>query len=123
MEREKVSLTFIFFLVFIGLLIVGFVFYAGKVFISFLRAIPLSPLDDNTLIEDFGSCSDSDGGIVFSEKGEILYTKKFLAWDWQSNAIDECDGNELAEYYCNSNGAVKGIVMCENQCNDGRCMK
>lgn len=123
MEREKVSPAFILFLIIIGFFVVGLVFYTGKLFVSFLKAIPLSPLDDNTLIENLESCSDSDGGIVFFERGEILYAHKFLAWDWQSNLMDKCNGNKLVEYYCQSNGAVKGIVKCENGCEDGRCMK
>ena len=109
--------------VLLGVMVVGVLVMFGKSLGVFFSSIELSPLEDNVLVEDSEGCSDSDGGIFFSNKGKASYKFKFLFFSiFSREVIDECDGNELSEYYCSTDGIVRGVFSCEGGCLDGACL-
>lgn len=97
--------------------------FASNVFMAVRQSVPLSPLEDNVKIDDTRECSDSDGGIFLNKKGTVTYKTGILFLKWYVDISDECNGNELTEYYCGGeNYFTKGVVTCEKECAEGRCI-
>lgn len=74
---------------------------------------------DNTDESDSEICSDSDGGIFSTVKGEITNGSGNLAQDYCK------DKNSLVEYYCtqdNNNGFAQFGFRCPAGCEEGACL-
>ena len=72
-----------------------------------------------TITEEKGeqTCTDSDGGVNYYKKGEVIdkYGKKYT---------DYCYMNYLREYYCTSYGdAMLKLYYCPHGCSNGACTK
>ncbi len=70
--------------------------------------------DDLRKAFDDDSCYDSDGGKDYYTKGT---TKK-----GSSNFKDKCYGNELMEFYCDSDQIQNRMMECAGGCSDGKCL-
>jgi hypothetical protein len=122
MDRDRVSSWFLIILIIIGVLIIIFVLVLSNFFLTVLKSTELSPLDDNLSIKNTVDCSDSDGGIIFGEIGEIIFKQKIFFWGREVKVSDYCKGNELVEYYCSDGGMIKGVVVCNYGCGKGKCL-
>ena len=109
--------------VLLGVMVVGILLMFSNGLSVFFSSIELSPLEDNISVEDFEGCSDSDGGIFFSNKGKVSYEFRLLFLSFAREESDECDGSELSEYYCSADGIVRGIFSCEEGCLGGECLR
>ncbi len=65
-------------------------------------------------------CTDSDDGMNYYQKGILTVT--------HNNGVkeifeDECNGEKINEYVCNSDGgySISTSFECPNGCNDGAC--
>ena len=74
--------------------------------------------DDLTkLFEEEQTCTDSDDGKEYYERGTIMITNGIGA----SVTSDYCIGNTVNEYYCSGNEQAVTDYNCENGCEDGAC--
>jgi len=64
------------------------------------------------------SCSDTDGGKNYYEKGEA--TVQGLGY--QTTFIDSCQDSTLNEGYCENNDIQAIKYKCPHLCKDGRCV-
>jgi len=64
------------------------------------------------------SCSDTDGGKNYYEKGEV--TVQGLGY--QTTFIDSCQDSTLNEGYCENNDIQAIKYKCPHLCKDGRCV-
>ena len=115
---------FLIFLLLAGVLLYGIYNLVSKVSVLSQKSINIkySPLEDNIYVKNSAECFDSDEGIFFTKKGEVSYEFKFIFLRFNDKVSDECNGNELTEYYCSDNNIVRGIVLCPNKCDDGACL-
>ena len=116
-------LFILFFVVLLGLFVLGIVFYLSSNFNLFYSSIELSPLEGEIFVDDSVECRDSDGGIFFNERGEVNYKQEFIFFDFDRVVVDKCNGDELSEYYCSDGVVVEGIVYCDGGCVDGTCLE
>jgi len=68
------------------------------------------------------TCSDSDGGKDYFEKGETIRGAESSA----GAKIDRCDykGEFLTEYYCGEDKSILStIYSCPGKCEDGACVE
>ena len=74
------------------------------------------------------TCTDSDGGLNYYVNGSlILYNNPSQGYNAYSQ--DYCNGDNLREVYCDTNGVVDGVYgyseifyNCSNGCSDGACV-
>lgn len=80
--------------------------------------------------ESKASCSDSDDGLTYSERGVVTYTNWVFSNTNKSvrlatNSVhDYCRGNTLYEFSCDPakpGSYVKTQYKCSNGCNNDRC--
>jgi thiol-disulfide isomerase/thioredoxin len=68
------------------------------------------------VVPDSDTCTDSDGGKNYYEKGTV---------EMGVTVTDTCSGNTLSEGYCKGKGggypAIQGCI-CPNGCEDGACL-
>ncbi len=62
-------------------------------------------------------CSEEDGGLNFDKRSVVTGAKEGIAF----MKMDECLGNVLQEYYCESRELKLQNNICENGCYAGRC--
>ena len=60
------------------------------------------------------TCTDSDGGLNYSEKGVVYYG--------QNEFNDYCLGSDLVEWYCKYNEVSALKYKCPESCQNGACM-
>jgi hypothetical protein len=113
-------ITFVVF--FAAMVLWGVSFLVSKASLIIQQSTPLSPLEDEVLIENSESCIDSDGGVFFDRKGRVSYLRGFLFLKWSSDAVDSCKGNILTEYYCAGEQLKSGNSECGGGCFEGRCL-
>lgn len=71
-------------------------------------------------------CTDSDGGVIYNEKGKVHGLEAPNVWDdW----VDYCgvageETGKLVEYSCEQNDyGKKNLYECPNGCSDGACIQ
>ena len=63
-------------------------------------------------------CTDTDGGIVWSEQGNTYgVDDAFVSY----SKLDYCSGDILHEYYCDGNDWAMTYRECDGECRDGAC--
>jgi len=73
---------------------------------------------------ELSSCHDKDNGKDYYVKGKTTYG----LIDMKYEAVDECNGDKLAENYCATddiNGGMTSYVeeySCSNGCSEGKCL-
>lgn len=70
------------------------------------------------------TCTDSDDGLSYFEKGNVSITYQGGSAGAQSApSVDSCSGNVLTEYSCNENqGRDETEFTCPHGCQDGACI-
>lgn len=63
------------------------------------------------------SCSDSDGGKDYTEKGTVTFS---IDGD-TTKVSDSCDGKVLQEIYCDSDNSVASVTRDCASCSNGAC--
>ena len=114
-----ITIVIVLSLLFLG----GIFFFFSKASVMLQQSMPFSPLEDNVLIKTIPGCTDSDGGIFFHEKGEVDFSRRVLFFNFPIRVEDSCQDNELTEYYCTEGGLGKGVVECEQKCEEGKCVE
>jgi len=78
-------------------------------------------ISDQMQIDPIATCTDSDGGKDYYEKG--------TATGWEGNqwvtSTDGCryDGKTLAEVYCDGSNLLVAQYECPNDCENGACVQ
>jgi len=77
------------------------------------------PEDCGEIKEEEGDCEDSDGGMNYYEKGEVISELNIYIYE------DFCnDETSLEENYCSDTGRIASkAVECPFGCKDGACVK
>ena len=74
---------------------------------TLVREVPVEP-----------ECTDSDGGVNYDEKGEVIIDSELVGLDYcKSNSLT------LVEYYCVEDGVGVDNYDCANFCSDGACVE
>src|SRR3989338_899637 len=72
----------------------------------------------------FTSCTDSDGGPNYNQRGEVAQNYTVRNTNQQRTFTDTCfDYKNLTEYYCVGNSFRKTTQECDFKCVDGACAK
>ncbi|MEK9132169.1 MAG: hypothetical protein AAB606_00460 [Patescibacteria group bacterium] len=109
---------------------VGVVTFAFVAFVSVFSFSLLSGkgVDAQTsFVQSILACTDSDGGTDYNVKGTVNF--KNPSNGSRAEESDFClpaDGKKIgyvAEYYCNSSGAIRIDHKCPNGCKDGACIQ
>jgi hypothetical protein len=111
--------------IFIGVMFWAVTFFMSKIFVISQQAVPLSPspLEDRVYVLNSDECGDSDGGVFFMRRGKVNFVRSIFFIKWTSRVEDNCSGEELTEYYCGEEGIARGVVQCENGCQEGKCVE
>jgi hypothetical protein len=68
-------------------------------------------------------CTDSDGGIKYPTKGEVIGPEE-VGGTMETNTDNCVDENTLDEYYCSDEGlASLDIYTCKYGCSAGKCIR
>ena len=98
-------------------------FCTGVLASAWKKACPVgTTCSDGACISIPDSCSDSDGGQIYTIKGTVT---GFYQNQSFSNT-DFCNGNYLTEYYCWNNGQLNRMINCDQpgnftSCTSGAC--
>ncbi|MEK6893558.1 MAG: LamG-like jellyroll fold domain-containing protein [Nanoarchaeota archaeon] len=85
-----------------------------------------STVDEFIYIEDNDACKDSDGGILYKNKGTVsVYERKWwtlwLTGEYK-NYSDTCStDNSIIEYFCDDNSKGERKLSCN--CKEGVCLR
>lgn len=110
-------------IIFAILILWGVMFLVSKASVILQQSTPFSPFEDGVDVVNNENCTDGDGGVFSSEKGEVSHIQKFLFFRWASVIQDECNGDLLTEYYCSQDGIGSGVFECEAGCVEGKCIE